>query len=510
MAEADEEDAKRSATSYQVPGSVFIHLGLEIEEQMYKFPSSFYPTHSLPLLQATVLVDPQEEGRKIQRSEGFPPGEAQRTCNSDQTLAPASTRVHARCDNPPPTHGKDVDENGNDDKIEEVSLILPSALEPTQRLAICRHWVAEHEVQFRLAQAEDSLAELRRVRRIRRALLTNHRTQIAGQGRRANTRSRSIIKSIQEHIDKFAQRYCAAYDALVQLEPSGQWRETYLELKEGNNRGPGKEVEEEGVGNGLYTPAWIWLSNPRGRTPSGAADPAQDATDEEVNDAMRAEWTTSFARMERWSEEAELLQEEMRRVVAFLEWKSSDWFSKREARSALVASDIGSGLDAYARKQAAVYRDLVIAFATRWLPTLVSNDLNHSWASACLQRHGISLSSLPDTGSACNPRHFKRRTVSNSKQDQLDAPPTSHSRNPPGAKNTDEDMLLDEAGPDISADATFSDVDESESEGDDDDDDDDDDDSDDYDNYDSDDYDSDDYGSDEHYDSEDSFDLDLE
>ena len=40
-------------------------------------------------------------------------------------------------------------------------------------------------------------------------------------------------------------------------------------------------------------------------------DPNEGATDEEVNDVMRVEWVMSFAWMERWVEEVELLQEEM-------------------------------------------------------------------------------------------------------------------------------------------------------------------------------------------------------
>ena len=185
-----------------------------------------------------------------------------------------------------PTPDNYVDEDGNYEKIEDLALIFPSALELPQRLTICRHRVAEYEEQFRLAQLEDSLVDLRRVRRIRRTLLMNHRFQIAGQGRRANTRSRSVIDGIQERINRLANRYRAARKALFNLDPSGEWQDTYLELKDADNRGPGKEAEEEGLGDGAYTPSWIWLSNPRGRNPSGAADPNADAMDEEVNEMM--------------------------------------------------------------------------------------------------------------------------------------------------------------------------------------------------------------------------------
>jgi hypothetical protein len=63
-------------------------------------------------------------------------------------------------------------------------------------------------------------------------------------GQRANTRSRSVIDGVQERIDKFARRYRAAYGALLRLDPSGDWSTTYLELRDCDNRGPGKEIEE--------------------------------------------------------------------------------------------------------------------------------------------------------------------------------------------------------------------------------------------------------------------------
>jgi len=337
------------------------------------------------------------------------------------------------------------DDEDDGEQVNDTSLVLPSALEPEQRLAICRHRVAEHEQQFRLAQLEDSLVELRRVRRIRRTLLVNHRIQIAGRGRRANTRSRSVINSIEERINKFTQRYRAAYKALLQLDLSGNWQETYLELKDCDNRGPGKEAEERGVGDGSYTPSWIWLSNPRARDPSGATDADEGATDEEINETVRVEWATSFARMERWAEEIELLQEEMRRVVAFLEWKSADWLTKREARSALVSPDIQSGLDAYARKQAGVYRDLAVSFSMLWLPTLVSYNLSHSWATACLQRYGIPFADINTTPTLRDRGIFKLRILPDTNDDQPDTPPTPRIHGPYGSHNTGEDTLLNEA-----------------------------------------------------------------
>ena len=241
------------------------------------------------------------------------------------------------------------------------------------------------------------MIELRRVRRIKHTLLINHRTQIAGQGQRANTRSRTVISGIEERISKFAQRYRIAYNALVQLDPTGEWRETYLELKDEDNRGPGKEDNEQGLGDGSYTFSWIWLSNPQARDTSGSETVYVEgvASDEEVNDVMRVQWTTSRARMERWVEEVQLLQEEMRRVVMFLEWKSENWLTKRDVRLATAPPSVQSGLRAYAQKQAAIHHGLAVSFSKLWFPTFVSHRLQHSWITDYMKKHGISL---PDVG----------------------------------------------------------------------------------------------------------------
>lgn len=351
---------------------------------------------------------------------------------------------------PLPPCDDDTDESSAT-RVEDISLALPSSLDPEQRLTTCQHRVVEYEQQFRLAQVEDSLTELRRVRRIRRTLLLNHRAQVAGQGQRANTRSRSVIDSVQDRIDKFARRYRVAYQALLRLDPSGDWSNTYLELKDCDNRGPGKELEDMGPGDGSYSTSWIWLANPRVHDPPSGQDDDQDATPEEVNEVMRVEWATSFARMERWEEEVELLQEEMRRVVAFLEWKSVDWLTKREARSASVASDIQSGLDGYARKQAAVYRDLALSFSKLWWPTLFSYRLNHSWVTTFLQRCGVSPAHL----NISTPRKkgiFKLRVLPSTADDQHHTPPTPQAPSPSRVDNVDEGMLLDEADSDSSSD----------------------------------------------------------
>ena len=185
--------------------------------------------------------------------------------------------------------------------------------------------------------------------------------------------------------------YHVAYRALHWLDPSGNWQEIYLELKDANNQGPRKESDEEGTGDGTYFRSWIWLLNPRVRDTADGEAGEEGASEEDVNEVLRVEWTTSFARLERWAEEVELLQEEMRRVVVFLEWKSQDWLARVEVHGGNSTPDIQSGLNAYAEKQVAIYHDLAISFVKLWRPTLVSYNLQHSWVTEYMTKHGVLL-----------------------------------------------------------------------------------------------------------------------
>lgn len=73
----------------------------------------------------------------------------------------------------------------------------------------------------------------------------------------------------------------------------------------------------------------------------------------------------SKARADRWNEEVQLVEEEMRRVLAFLEWKAV-WWTKEGDRVLDVGLDIADGIRAYAAKHASLNRALARSFKTRW------------------------------------------------------------------------------------------------------------------------------------------------
>jgi len=277
------------------------------------------------------------------------------------------------------------------EKAELIKLWLPSHLDIAERDALCSGSVITCERELRFGQLHDALNELRRTRRIRRGLITFHKVQLAGEGQKTQTKSRAVIHTIQERIDRAVRRYRVARDAMLQLDPSGSWQDLYHVLDDRDNRGPGKEPEEASASDGRYIPSWIWLSGSNVTT----GDPAQSTiSPDEVNEDMRVEWAQCVARADRWEEEVVLLQEEMRRVVHFLEWKSKDWVSRADARASVETPAVRLGLSAYARKQASIFRNLAIRFCQRWHSTLVSLSLPSAWAVRFLETQGEQLVSL--------------------------------------------------------------------------------------------------------------------
>jgi len=268
-------------------------------------------------------------------------------------------------------------------KAESIKLLLPSQLDAEDRDSICLGGVINSEKELRLAQLEDSLNDLRRARRIRRGLLTFHKVQLAGQGQKTQTKSQGVMQTVQDRIHRHVRRYRVAREALLCLNPDGEWKNLYLRLTDNDNRGPGKEPEETLGSDGRYTPSWIWCSTTTAISP------------DEVNEDMRVEWAQCTARADRWEEEVILLQEEMRWTVQFLEWKSSDWFAKVDARASTTTPAIQAGLSAYAKKQGAVFHNLAIRFCQRWRSTLVAHSLPHAWATNFLETHKKPLSN-PD------------------------------------------------------------------------------------------------------------------
>ncbi|KAK7017912.1 hypothetical protein VNI00_018524 [Paramarasmius palmivorus] len=103
--------------------------------------------------------------------------------------------------------------------------------------------------------------------------------------------------------------------------------------------------------------SWIWHA--------GGKIDLEDGTDENDNEILRSEWCKSRARAKRATEEVLLLREEMRRSLAYLEWKAADWDKHAETRTFGSSSD-WEGRRAFATTQAALQRNLKWKFECLW------------------------------------------------------------------------------------------------------------------------------------------------
>lgn len=95
--------------------------------------------------------------------------------------------------------------------------------------------------------------------------------------------------------------------------------------------------------------------------------------------AIRVEYAKSKARAERWEEERVLVHEEMRRCIAYFEWRA-DWWHSQERRREDLDPEVLRGLSAYACKQATFQKRLATEFARKWGPYLKRNGFDHSWS----------------------------------------------------------------------------------------------------------------------------------
>ena len=136
-------------------------------------------------------------------------------------------------------------------------------------------------------------------------------------------------------------------------------------------------------------------------------------------------------------------------MVMFLEWKSRDWLAKVETPQGNTTQDVESGLNTYARKQAAIYHNLAVSFAKLWCPTLVSYNLKHSWITEFLMKNGVPLVGTDDL--AVMQGIFKLRIFANSHNAASTVTPPSTTTQPSSTAlpfavlvTTDGSLVLEE------------------------------------------------------------------
>jgi hypothetical protein len=270
---------------------------------------------------------------------------------------------------------------------ETVSLRLPSTLPASGEPFPFN--LDQIELRFRLAQADDSLSELRRLLRITMGLRDYQFKQI-GPSQHAGTCARNLVNWFKDKTSRCAERYKVAHNALHALNPKGEWQTYLQQLNDDDIRAPGRGDDES---EGFRELSWIWRVTRRyGLGQGSSLEQSGPLTDEELNGCeymsrcylnllillcigLRCEWVKSKARADRWIEEVRLVKEEMRRVLAFLEWKAV-WWTKEGGRVLDVGLDIADGIRAYAAKHASLNRALARSFKTRWESAFKTQDQN--------------------------------------------------------------------------------------------------------------------------------------
>jgi hypothetical protein len=275
---------------------------------------------------------------------------------------------------------------------EHLALHLPSGIPCHLRQAEDIKILADKECRLRIAQADEALSDIRRARRTITGLTQFKKFNICGTGNKPNTRMRTLYNRWKGKINRAAERYRAARAALLLLQPDGgDWHDRLRKLDPSDIRGPGKATDDPTpVPNGRYETSWIWLVS--------RCDGAEREEDEGLFiESLRAEWAKMLARSHRWEEEYLLVQEEMRRVIAYLQWKA-DWWKEQGSRR--VSNDAGlvEGLLAYAEKQAALFQCLIESCVRTWLPALKKEGIVPSWSDMFKMTDNKSDEHEGDTG----------------------------------------------------------------------------------------------------------------
>ncbi|KAF8444074.1 hypothetical protein L210DRAFT_3611327 [Boletus edulis BED1] len=257
---------------------------------------------------------------------------------------------------------------GDDDSIippDAYKLMLPSEI---CRSIPCDERLQRVEWKLRYSQGLDALQTIRSNLRAQSCILKFKDRNLRGQG--ANTRARNTLKVIQARIDAAANRYDDAHKALYRLAPllkeNGVWSSVLRPLNRQDIRAMSDLLWGETEGTRKLS--WIWCAG-------GAAD----GEDEAILEDMRIEWCKARARAQRWSEEVELLLEEMRRTLVFLQWDAARW---EERGKSITSADkvIAAGHHAYAHRQANIRYSLAERCHLSWSPTMeLAKKMDHEW-----------------------------------------------------------------------------------------------------------------------------------
>ncbi|KAJ7130028.1 hypothetical protein C8R43DRAFT_896340 [Mycena crocata] len=275
-------------------------------------------------------------------------------------------------------------------QVYEITLWLPSAimkLAGASRRAVpsILKEAQKHEYRLRVGQANEALDEIRR-----QLLVRTHLYKVKdaySRGVRENMRSGDKIELCNDRIRRMTAQYRAACAALVVLGPvlqKDEWERVLKPLLDADIRGmpratfgdPERQKATRHRNRRRVTKkrkvtkkaqplpvSWIWIAQAQQPKPG---EPTA------MNEALRIEWAKARARALRWTEEIDLLEEEMRRVAQFLSWRSG-WWEEQVGLRELPDGPQLEGETAYAMRQAKLQTDTRTRFLELWkdLPTVI-------------------------------------------------------------------------------------------------------------------------------------------
>ncbi|KAK7008357.1 hypothetical protein R3P38DRAFT_2551264, partial [Favolaschia claudopus] len=259
---------------------------------------------------------------------------------------------------------------------ESVELWLPSKQARTPGITP-KGTHARYEFDMREARAHESLEEVRRLLLVRTHQYKFKDKNVRGVG--ASTRSKTSIAVLDERIRREAEEYRAARKALTSLAPGlGEMRWTFVlkelhaddirampralfsdpERKKGRKR-----ARKDGQVEEPREMSWIWRTGMT--TGSASAATSAEAAAKATNESLRVEWAKARARAHRWKEEVDLLEEEARRILVFLDWKAG-WWRALHDRDEVVDREVKEGPQAYAERQACIQVTMKERFEADW------------------------------------------------------------------------------------------------------------------------------------------------
>ncbi|KJA13849.1 hypothetical protein HYPSUDRAFT_209191 [Hypholoma sublateritium FD-334 SS-4] len=256
---------------------------------------------------------------------------------------------------------------------EDVELWLPSRIPTQLRRAACVEGLPEMELKLRTAQVHKrAIRFVQKYRAARRAKLTLEGTgtwervyqELQNEDIRGYASGKVKKQPLRRGIWEDGQAPVDAQSTEVSDSEDGtEVEDSDPDLNDGTESGPVRyKKRKKGTGETRKGLSWIWQNAPLSEN-----DKIGD------NEILQAEWARSRARVRRCKEEVLLLQEEMRRVLEFLEYKAVQWEIRTEAREGMEPEAM-EGIRAYATEQAVLQRKLASSFKSMWMTPLASVD----------------------------------------------------------------------------------------------------------------------------------------